>query len=145
MKVDRLSRFSLSMPANLVRQFDAMAQEKGFANRSQAVAELVRSALVEHHAQVGLHDIAGTVTLVYDHHKRNIQGLLTDIQHEHGNWIISTLHVHLDHHHCMEVMAVRGPAAQVKAMADQLITAKGVKHGKLTVTTTGEELDKHEH
>jgi len=140
MKVDQLSRFSLSMPANLVRQFDAMAQEKGFANRSQAVADLVRAALVEHHAQVGTHDIAGTVTLVYDHHKRNIQGLLTDIQHEHGNWIISTLHVHLDHHHCMEVMAVRGPAAQVKAMADQLITAKGVKHGKLTVTTTGEEL-----
>jgi CopG family nickel-responsive transcriptional regulator len=145
MKAARLSRFSLSMPTELVRQFDAMALEKGFANRSQAVADLVRAALVEHRAQIGTHDIAGTVTLVYDHHKRNIQGLLTDIQHEHGNWIISTLHVHLDHHHCMEVMAVRGPAEQVKAMADQLITAKGVKHGKLTVTTTGEELDGHEH
>jgi len=131
------------MSADLVTQFDAMAQEKGYANRSQAVADLVRAAIVEHHAQVGKHDIAGTITLVYDHHKRNIQGLLTDIQHEHGNWIISALHVHLDHHHCMEVLAVRGPAEQVKAMADQLITAKGVKHGKLTVTTTGEELDRH--
>ena len=91
MAKDPLSRFSLSMPAALARQLDAMAREKGFANRSQAVAELVRSALVEHHAQVGARDIAGTITLVYDHHRRNVQGLLTDIQHDHGAWIISTL------------------------------------------------------
>jgi len=134
-----LSRFSVSMASDLVEQLDAMAKKKGFANRSQALAEMVRDELVAFHGETGTNEIAGTVTLVFDHHKRNIQSLLTDIQHDHGDLIISTLHVHLDHHNCMEVLAVRGPAAAVRKMADQLITAKGVKHGRLTVTTTGKE------
>lgn len=138
-----LSRFSLSMPADLARQLDALVKAKGFANRSQAVAELVRSRLVEWHAEAGDHEIAGTVTLVYDHHQRNIQGLLTDIQHDHGDVIIATLHVHLDHHNCMEVLAVRGPARAVQQVADALTAARGVKHGKLTVTTTGQHLHTH--
>ena len=139
MKEDALSRFSLSMSTELVRQLDGMVRAKGYANRSQAVADMVRGHLVEHHAQRGVHEIAGTVTLVYDHHKRNIQALLTDIQHDHGDVIIATLHVHLDHHNCMEVLAVRGRAGAVQTVADRLIAAKGVKHGKLTVTTTGKE------
>ena len=139
MKARALDRFSLSMSADLVRQLDAMAKAKGYANRSQAVADMVRAQLIEHHGQRGDHEIAGTVTLVYDHHKRNIQALLTDIQHDHGEVIIATLHVHLDHHNCMEVLAVRGRADAVKNVADRLTAAKGVKHGKLTVTTTGKE------
>jgi len=139
MKTPSVTRFSISMEGGLVRQLDAMAAEKGCANRSQAVATMVRAHLIEHHGQAGHHEIAGTITLVYDHHKRNIQALLTDIQHDHQNVIIATLHVHLDHHNCMEVLAVRGRANRVKAVADELITAKGVKHGKLTVTTTGQE------
>ena len=134
-----LCRFSISMESGLVRQLDAMARDKGYANRSQAVSDMVRAHLVEHRGQMGAHDIAGTITLVYDHHKRNIQALLTDIQHDHGDLIISAMHVHLDHHNCMEVLAVRGRADAIKSMADQLIAARGVKHGKLTVTTTGEE------
>ena len=132
-----LDRFSISMPASLVRQLDAMVKSKGYANRSQAVADMVRANLVDHLGQIGTHEIAGTVTLVYDHHLRNIQRLLTDIQHDHAALIISGLHVHLDHHACMEVLAVRGPADAVRHLADRLVTAKGVKHGKLTVTTTG--------
>ena len=139
MKEDALSRFSLSMSTELVRQLDGMVRAKGYANRSQAVADMVRGHLVEHHAQRGVHEIAGTVTLVYDHHKRNIQALLTDIQHDHDELIISAMHVHLDHHNCMEVLAVRGRAGAVQTVADRLIAAKGVKHGKLTVTTTGKE------
>lgn len=139
MKTPSVTRFSISMAGDLVAQLDAMAAEKGYANRSQAVATMVRDHLVEHHGQAGHYEIAGTITLVYDHHKRNIQGLLTDIQHDHQNVIIATLHVHLDHHNCMEVMAVRGRADRVKQVADTLIAAKGVKHGKLTVTTTGKE------
>jgi CopG family nickel-responsive transcriptional regulator len=127
------------MPSALVQQLDGMVVEKGYGNRSQAVADMVRAHLVEHHGQMGEHEIAGTVTLVYDHHKRNIQALLTDIQHDHQAVILSTLHVHLDHNNCMEVLAVRGPASAVKQVADRLIAAKGVKHGKLTVTTTGKE------
>lgn len=139
MKTPPLCRFSLSMAGDLVAQLDAMARTKGYANRSKAVADMVRAHLVDHHAQAGNRDIAGTITLVYDHHKRNIQALLTDIQHDHGNLIIAAMHVHLDPHHCMEVLAVRGRAQAVKQVADRLIAAKGVKHGKLTVTTTGKD------
>lgn len=139
MSEESLSRFSLSMPADLVHQLDGMVKAKGYSNRSQAVADMVRAQLVEHHGQQGAREIAGTVTLVYDHHKRNIQSLLTDFQHDHGDVIIAALHVHLDHHNCMEVLAVRGRAEAVKNFADRAIAVKGVKHGKLTVTTTGKE------
>ena len=116
-----------------------MVKAKGYANRSQAVSDMVRAALVEHAGQRGRHEIAGTITLVYDHHKRDVQATLTDIQHDHEGLIISTLHVHLDHHNCMEVLAVRGKADAVRHIADRLIAVKGVIHGKLTVTTTGSE------
>jgi CopG family transcriptional regulator, nickel-responsive regulator len=127
------------MASDLVDQLDGLVTEQGYANRSQAVADLVRARLVEHHGQRGRHEIAGTVTLVYDHHKRNIQALLTDIQHAHQKLILSTLHVHLDHDNCLEVLAVRGPASAVRQVADRLTAARGVKHGRLTVTTTGKE------
>jgi len=130
------------MKGVLVGQLDDMAKAKGYANRSQAIASAVRDCLVEHYGQKGTHEIAGTITLVYDHHKRNIQALLTDIQHDHGDVIIAAMHVHLDHHNCMEVLAVRGRADSVKEVADKLIAAKGVKHGRLTVTTTGKEFRK---
>jgi CopG family nickel-responsive transcriptional regulator len=140
MKKETVSRFSLSMPAGLVRQLDQMVKVKGYVNRSQAVADMVSAHLVEVQGEEGEREIAGTITLVYDHHKRNVQALLTDIQHDHQEVIIATLHVHLDHHNCMEVLAVRGKAGVVRVVADQLIAARGVKHGKLTVTTTGEDL-----
>jgi CopG family transcriptional regulator, nickel-responsive regulator len=139
MKKPSLSRFSLSMPTDLVNQLDALCKARGYESRSQAIADMVRGHLVEHRAQAGSREIAGNVTLVYDHHKRNIQAQLTQIQHDHGSVIIATLHVHLDHHNCMEVLAVRGPAGAVRELADRLIAVKGVKHGKLTVTTTGAE------
>ena len=134
-----LRRFSLSMAGDLVRRLDALVREKGYANRSQAVADMVRAQIVEHLAQSGDREIAGTVTVVYDHHQRNVQALLTDVQHDHSNLIVATLHVHLDHRNCMEVLAVRGRARAVRKLADRLTTAKGVKHGRLTVTTTGRE------
>ena len=138
-----LRRFSLSMPADLVRLLDGLVRDKGYANRSQAMADMVRQQLVELGAEDGDHDIAGTVTLVYDHHKRDLQAHLTDIQHDHGRLILATLHVHLDHHNCMEALAVRGRAADVRRLADRLLTAKGVKHGRLTVTTTGRDFHGH--
>jgi CopG family nickel-responsive transcriptional regulator len=140
MRKESVSRFSISMSADLIRRLDAMTKAKGFSNRSHAISQMVRENLVEHHGQIGDHEIAGTITLVYDHHKRNIQALLTAIQHDHGNLIIAALHVHLDHHHCMEVLAVRGKADEIREMADKLMIAKGVKHGKLAVTSTEKEL-----
>lgn len=140
MKKDPVTRFSVSLPGSLLKQLDAMARDKGYDNRSLAVADMIRGTLVEHEQQLGDRDIAGTITLVYDHHRPNVMEALTDLQHDHGATIISTLHVHLDHHNCLEVLVVRGPAAEVKSIADRLIAVKGVKHGKLTVTTTGKNL-----
>jgi CopG family nickel-responsive transcriptional regulator len=130
MKQDQVSRFSVSLPPQLLEQLDGMAKEKGYKNRSQAIADMIRAQLVEHRQKFGTAEIAGTITLVYDHHK----------QHDHHEVIVSTLHVHLDHDNCLEVLVVRGKADIIKKIADELTTAKGVKHGKLTVTTTGKDL-----
>ena len=133
-------RFSISLPASLASQLDRMVAEKGYDNRSLAVADMIRGQLVEHRQQFGDKEIAGTITLLYDHHRQHVQAALTDIQHDHHDVIIATLHVHLDHHNCLEILAVRGKAAIIKRIADELIAAKGVKHGKLTVTSTGKDL-----
>jgi len=140
MKQQLASRLSISLPPKLLKQFDEMTGEKGYDNRSQAIADIIRDKLVEHRQNLGNEEIAGTITLVYDHHKQHVQAALTDIQHDHHEVIISTVHVHLDHHNCLEVLVVRGKAKLIKKIADELIAAKGVKHGKLTVTTTGAEL-----
>ncbi len=140
MKKETASRFSVSLPPSLMRQLDEMSGDKGYDNRSQAIADMIRAHLVEHRQKFGNEDIAGTITLVYDHHKPHLQATLTDIQHDHHHVILSTVHVHLDHHNCLEVLLVRGKAAVIRKIADELVTAKGVKHGKLTVTTTGKDL-----
>ena len=140
MKDEQAARFSASLAPALLRDFDQMTREKGYSNRSLAIADMIRDQLVEHRQKSGNEEIAGTITLVYDHHKQHVQATLTDIQHDHHDVIISTLHVHLDHHNCLEVLVVRGSAGVVRKIADELIAAKGVKHGKLTVTTTGKDL-----
>ena len=137
---DSVTRFSVSLPASLARELDRMAREKGYHNRSLAVADMIRAHLIEHRQQKGDSEIAGSITLVYDHHRHHLQDLLTDLQHDHCGVIISSLHAHLDHDNCLEVLAVRGNAAEIKKLADELIAAKGVKHGKLVITTTGKDL-----
>jgi CopG family nickel-responsive transcriptional regulator len=140
MKQQLASRFSISLPPKLLKELDVMTGEKGYNKRSQAIADMIREKIIEHRQRLGNADIAGTITLVYDHHKPHVQATLTDIQHDHHEIIISTIHVHLDHHNCLEVLVVRGKAGVIKKIADELISAKGVKHGKLTVTTTGVEM-----
>ena len=140
MKKETVSRFSVSLPPSLLRQFDKMASQQGYDNRSLAIGDIMRDRLVEHRQKFGNEDIAGTITLVYDHHKPHLQATLTNIQHDHHDVILSTVHVHLDHHNCLEVLLVRGKAAIIKRISDELISSKGVKHGKLTVTTTGKDL-----
>jgi CopG family nickel-responsive transcriptional regulator len=127
------------MDQGLISQLDSMTKDKGYASRSQALAQLVRAELVEYYAHKASHRIAGTITLIFDHHRKGLQERLTDLQHDHEGLIISVLHVHLDHHNCMEVLAVRGRADRIRRLADRLIAVKGVKHGKLTRTTTGKE------
>lgn len=138
-KVDGAVRFSVSLPADLARDFDLMVTQKGATNRSQALADMIRAQLVEHRQEIS-GQIAGTITLLFDHHKPRLQSVLTDVQHDHAGLIVSTLHVHLDHDNCLEVLVVRGDAMQIRALADALLAAKGVKHGRLTVTATGQDL-----
>lgn len=135
-----VSRFSVSIPQALQDDLDRMAREKGYDNRSLLIADMIRDWLVEHRQQQGDRQIAGTITLVYDHHRPHVQAALTEIQHDHHDCIISTLHVHLDHDNCLEVLVVRGRAGQIRKIADELIGAKGEKHGKLTITSTGSDL-----
>lgn len=140
MKKELAARFTVSLPPQLLTQLDQLVRAKGFDNRSQAVADMIRDRLVDHFQELPDRPIAGTITLVYDHHRPHLQEELTDFQHDHHQAIISTLHVHLDHHNCLEVLVVRGKVAEIKGMADRLLAIKGLKHGKLTLTTTGKDL-----
>ncbi|BCM89329.1 nickel-responsive regulator [Abditibacteriota bacterium] len=132
-------RFSVSLPALLARDLDDMVLQKGYSNRSLALADMIRAQLVEHHQSLG-GEIAGTITLLFDHHKPSLQRVLTDLQHDHTDLIVSTLHVHLDHDNCLEVLVVRGDAGRIRALCDTLVGTKGVKHGHLTVTATGQNV-----
>ena len=133
-------RFGISIEEKLLTSYDRLIEDKGYVNRSEAIRDLIRSALVESKWEAGNDETVGTVTLVYNHHVRDLSDKLTEQQHSHHDRIVSALHVHLDAHNCLEVLVVRGPAQEVKQIADELIGVKGVKHGKLVMTTTGEEL-----
>lgn len=137
---DGVDRFSISLPRPLLRDLDQMVRATGHRSRSEAIADMIRDRLVDHRQHLADHEIAGTITLVYDHHKPQLQQYLTDIQHEHHELIIATLHVHLDHHNCLEVLVVRGQTEPIHQIADRLLATKGVKHGKLTITSTGRDL-----
>lgn len=133
-------RFGVSINEDLLTKFDRLIEEKGYANRSEAVRDMMRDALVEREWDQGNEETVGTVTLVYGHHTRDLSDKLTEHQHSHHHSIISVLHVHLDAHNCLEVAVVRGSAQEVRKLADELIGTKGVKHGKLVTTTTGSNL-----
>jgi len=131
-------RFGISMDEQLLASFDKLIEQKGYANRSEAIRDLIRAAQVELEWEEDEKEGVGTVTLVYNHHVRDLSDKLTEQQHAHHDQIISALHVHLDAHNCLEVLVVRGKARDVRRIADELIGVKGVKHGKLVMTTTGE-------
>jgi CopG family nickel-responsive transcriptional regulator len=133
---NKLVRFGVSLEGDLLRKFDAFIGAEGYDNRSKAIADLIRKEFVVDVFQKG-GAVAGAVTMVYDHHKREVVNKLLDIQHDHGGIIISAQHVHLDHDSCLEIIAVKGPAAKVKTLADSLKAVKGVKHSTLSVTTAG--------
>ena len=133
-------RFGVSMEKSLLKSFDELILRKGYTNRSEAVRDLIRDRLVEEEWRGGKKEMIGTITLVYNHHTRGLSDTLTDLQHHFHELIISTMHLHLDEENCLEVLAVKGRADKIKAVADKLISVRGVKHGKLTMTTTGKEL-----
>ena len=136
----KLTRFGVSLDEELLEPFDALCAVKGYSNRSEAIRDLIRKALVAEEWQQADGQGAGTLTLVYDHHKNDLARRLTQMQHDEHDIIIATLHVHLDHHNCLEVLILKGEAARVRALADKLISCTGVKHGTFSGTTTGQDL-----
>ncbi len=132
------TRFGISMDTQLLENFDRLIEQKSYMNRSEAIRDLMRASLVETRAANDEEEMVGTVTLVYDHHVRDLSEKLTEQQHAHHDMIISALHVHLDAHNCLEVLVTRGKAKDVKKIADELLGVKGVKHGKLVMTSFGE-------
>ena len=136
----KLTRFGVSLDEELLEPFDALCAVKGYSNRSEAIRDLIRKALVAEEWQQADGQGAGTLTLVYNHHKNDLARRLTQMQHDEHDIIIATLHVHLDHHNCLEVLILKGEAARVRALADKLISCKGVKHGTFSGTTTGQDL-----
>ncbi len=132
------TRFGVSIEDGLLKRFDRLLGEKGYRNRSEAIRDLIRDLIVNEQWEVGTEETAGTITLVYSHNTRELTDILTDIQHQHHATVVSTTHIHLDNHHCLEVLIVRGQGKEIRRIADRLIGTKGVMHGKLTLTTTGE-------
>jgi len=132
-----LSRIGVAIDSRLLQKFDDLIARRGYTNRSEAFRDLIRDALIEKTAQRPDSLVVGTLTLVYDHHVRMLSDRLTEMQHENYHHVLSTLHVHLDHDNCLEVLILKGKASVVQKIADALISTKGVKHGRLTITTSG--------
>jgi len=135
-----LVRFGISLGRELLERFDNLIRDRNYTNRSEAFRDLIRQELVKKQWQEG-EDIAGAITLIYDHHRKELLNKITDIQHNFQKTIICTQHIHLDHDNCLEILAVKGGPVEVKRLADTLTSIKGVKHGTLSMSSTGEDID----
>jgi CopG family transcriptional regulator, nickel-responsive regulator len=135
-----VTRFGISIESKLLARFDALINEKGYANRSEAIRDLIREDLVRRGWEKETGDKVGTITLIYDHHSHEVGEKLTELQHKHHHHVLSTMHIHLDHDYCLEVLAVKGDSRSLQRLADELISLKGIIHGKWVGTTTGKEL-----
>ena len=133
-----LVRFGVSLERELLATFDVLCRERKYPNRSEAIRDLIRDALVKRQWSGAKGSVSAVITLVYDHHKRELLDKLTGIQHDHQHTIIASQHIHLDHDNCLEVIVARGVAKEVSGLASKLRSTKGVKHGELVMTTTGE-------
>ena len=138
--VGEVSRFGVSMSARLLEQFDALIAKQGYTNRSEAIRDLVRDRLVESEWESEKGHVVGALAMVYDHEMRLLNEKLTDLQHHSGHLVVSTLHVHLNVHDCLEVVVMMGQAQEVRDLANRLLSLRGVKHGKLMMTGLGEKI-----
>lgn len=134
-----LERLSFSLERPLLQRLEMLREEAGYGNRSEFLRDIIRGRLVERSWELD-REAVGTITIVYDHHARGLNEKLTGLQHDHHEVILASTHVHLDHHHCVEVILVRGRAGRIRAVADALQKQKGVLHGGLSMSSTGREL-----
>ena len=133
-------RFGVSIDTTLLKRFDALIGKKGHANRSEAIRDLVRDSLVIDEWETSTSETVGSITIVYSHETRELTDTLTDLQHRYHSSIISSMHIHLDHHNCLEVVIMKGRSKELRHLADQILSLRGVKHGQLVITSTGKEL-----
>ena len=138
--MSKVFRFGISLPKALIDKFDEFIRGKNYTNRSKAFGDLIRQELVKKEWLEGK-EIAGAVTLIYDHHKRELLNKITDIQHDFQKIIISTQHIHLDHNNCLEIVAIKGNPKEAQKLTDSLKSIKGVKHAILSMSSTGKGID----
>jgi len=138
--VSSLIRFGVSLDNELLKKFDIHLSKKGYASRSEAFRDLIREDLVKNEWLDEDKETAGAIILIYDHHQSQLLGRITQVQHDHQSVIVSTQHIHLDHHNCLEIIAIRGIGKEIKELADHLRSLKGVKHGTLSLSTMGKDL-----
>ncbi|MFH2107263.1 MAG: nickel-responsive transcriptional regulator NikR [Chrysiogenia bacterium] len=139
--MNKLIRFGVSLDAALLKKFDSFIARLGYKSRSEAIRDLIRERLVAEEWEADKAPAMGVLSLVYSHEVRELSKKLTDIQHHHLGIILSSTHIHMDEHNCLEVVILKGPGKEIQEVADRLLSAKGVKHGKLIMTTTGKHLD----
>jgi CopG family nickel-responsive transcriptional regulator len=132
-------RIGVSLEQELLRQFDESIRERGYQNRSEAIRDLIRDHLVSREADKNK-VVAGTLTIIYDHHRPNLTEKLVEVQHHAGRQVLAATHVHLDHHNCLEVVIMKGRSGSIRAVANAILSMQGVKHGQLVVTSTGKDL-----
>jgi CopG family nickel-responsive transcriptional regulator len=135
----KLVRFGVSIEEDLLKKFDDFIKEENYPTRSKAIGDLIRESLIKREWVKG-EEVAGSIILVYNHHKKEIVDKLTDVQHNYHHIVLSTLHIHLDYDNCLEIVAVRGKAKEVEKLGKILKSTKGVKHGSMIITTTGKEI-----
>ena len=135
-----LVRFGVSLEKNLLNKFDKHIKIKNYSNRSESLRDLIRQELITKEWQEGK-EIAGAITLIFNHHKRELVNKLTDIQHDFQKIIISTQHIHLDHDNCLEIIAIKGNPKEAGRLVDILKAVKGVKHATLSMSTTGKRIE----
>ncbi len=139
--MEKVVRFSTTIAPKLLEQFDVILEKKRYANRSEGIRDLIRDFLVESEWEEKKGEAVGSLTLLYDHDVRGVSDKLVELQHSHHTNILSSMHVHLDEHNCLEVLVIKGNANEIQRISDGLIAARGVKHGKLVMSSTGKELE----
>jgi CopG family nickel-responsive transcriptional regulator len=137
--MSKLIRTGISLESDLLERFDRAIRKKGYKNRSEAIRDLVRDYAVTEDVEED-RTVVGTLTIVYDHHRPKLTEQLIEAQHHAENKVLAATHVHLDHHNCLEVVIMKGRSSEVRRIADRILSLRGVKHGKLVLTTQGKDL-----
>jgi len=131
---EKITRFGVSIEPELLKKFDRIIKKKGYANRSEAIRDIIRKDLITDINEDPNSESIGTLTMIYDHHTGNLTNNLLDIQHDHTKEILSTTHIHVDHYNCLEVLVLKGKTGKIQKLADNIKALKGIKHGELVIT-----------